>query len=206
LSAALVELTERPVQLRGGAFARALLRLAGWRFHFDGMPARQGVAVFYPHTSNWDFVLSLLGVWSAGVPLHFFVKGSLFRIPLFGRWLRWVGGLPVVRGAPQGAVAQMAEQLRLAKLEDRFLWLGISPEGTRSLGPGWRTGFYRIATRAEVPLCLIAMDYGQRRLAIDSYWRLSGDMQSDFAVFAGRLAGVRGLRPQLAAPVRPLES
>jgi 1-acyl-sn-glycerol-3-phosphate acyltransferase len=206
LSAALVELTERPVQLRGSAIARAVLRLAGWEFHFDGMPSRQGVAVFYPHTSNWDFVMSLLGVWSAGVPLSFFVKHSLFRIPLFGRWLRSVGGLPVVRSARQGAVAQMAEQLRLAKQDDRFLWLGISPEGTRTLTSGWRTGFYRIARQADVPLCLISMDYGRRRLAIDSCWRLSGDMPADFAVFAGRLAGVRGHRPQHAAPVRPLES
>ena len=94
------------MQLRGSALARAVLRLAGWRVAFDGLPARQGVVIVYPHTSNWDFVIGVLAKWGIGIPVAFWGKDSLFRVPLFGRWLRWLGGMPVDRGAPQGAVGR----------------------------------------------------------------------------------------------------
>ncbi|HRI17919.1 MAG TPA: 1-acyl-sn-glycerol-3-phosphate acyltransferase, partial [Burkholderiaceae bacterium] len=124
-------LTQRPVQLHGSRLARALLRLAGWRVLFDGLPAAQGVAIVYPHTSNWDFVVGLLAKWSIGIPVNFWGKDSLFRIPLFGRWVRWVGGVPVDRTHASGVVGSMAASLREAREQGRFQWLALAPEGTR---------------------------------------------------------------------------
>jgi 1-acyl-sn-glycerol-3-phosphate acyltransferase len=198
------ELTERPVQLRGSALARQALHWMGWRVLFDGLPARQGVLVVYPHTSNWDFPVALLAKWAIGIQVTFWGKASLFRVPLFGRWLRWLGGRPVVRDRPQGAVAQMVDAMREARARERFLWLALAPEGTRSRGAGWRSGFYRVAHEAGVPLALVVLDFGHRRIGVDSCWRVSGRMKDDLAVFARRLADCRGRRPQLAAPVRPL--
>ena len=108
---AAVELNERPVQLRGSVLARALLRLAGWRVRFDGLPASQGVAIVYPHTSNWDFPLGILAKWSIGIPVSFWGKDALCKLPLFGRWLRWLGGVPVDRSSHHGIVGAMAESM-----------------------------------------------------------------------------------------------
>jgi len=124
------ELGERPVQLRGSRLARAALRLAGWRLHFDGLPAAQGVVVVYPHTSNWDFPVALLAKWAVGLPVTFWGKDTLFRVPLFGHWLRWLGGLPVARHTRQGAVGQMVDAMRAAREQGRFMWLALAPEGT----------------------------------------------------------------------------
>jgi 1-acyl-sn-glycerol-3-phosphate acyltransferase len=205
LSAAPLELTARPVQLRGNRLARALLRLAGWQLVFDGLPSAQGVAVVYPHTSNWDFVVGMLAKLAVGLPVTFWGKDTLFRIPLFGRWLRYLGGLPVMRHTPQGAVGAMMADMRTARQDGRFMWLALAPEGTRRLTAGWRSGFYRVATAAGVPVGLVVLDYRRKRVGFDSYWLLSGELQADFAVFARRLAGNAGRRPALAAPVRPLE-
>lgn len=203
-AAVLVALPQRPVQLRGSALARAALRLAGWQLQFDGLPAAQGVMAVYPHTSNWDFIIGLLAKWAMGMPAHFWGKASLFRIPLLGRWMTWLGGLPVQRDAPRGQVGAMADALRDARAEGRFMWLALAPEGTRGRTEGWRTGFYRVAHQAEVPLALVVLDWGRKRVGFDSCWQLSGDVQADFAVFAQRLAACRGRRPDMAAPVRPL--
>ena len=86
-----------PVQFAGSAFARWVLTRLGWQVKFEGLPALQGMVVVYPHTSNWDFIVLMLAKWAIGVPVYFWGKDSLFRIPLFGRWLRWLGGVPVVR-------------------------------------------------------------------------------------------------------------
>lgn len=188
--------------LRGSRLARAVLRLFGWRVRFEGLPSAQGVAVAYPHTSNWDFVVGLLAKWAIGFPITFWGKDTLFRVPVFGAWLRWLGGIPVDRGAPQGIVGQMAGRLREARERDEFLWLALAPEGTRSLTAGWRSGFYQVAVQADVPLALAFFDYGRKEIGVDSFWRLSGDRAQDIAVIAARLADRRGCRPQLASPIR----
>lgn len=192
------------MQLHGSAVARTLLRLAGWRVLFDGLPAQQGVVLVYPHTSNWDFVVGMLTKWAIGIPASFWAKESLFRLPLLGRWLRWLGGLPVGRHTPGGAVGQMMTDMAIAAREGRFMWLALAPEGTRRLGVGWRTGFYRVAMAAGAPVALVRLDYGRRVVGFDSFWRLSGDIEADFADFATHLAGVRGCRHGAASPVTPI--
>jgi 1-acyl-sn-glycerol-3-phosphate acyltransferase len=195
-------LTERPIQLRGSALVRAALALAGWRVVFDGLPTRQGVLIIYPHTSNWDFVIGVFAKWSIGIPLAFWSKDSLFKLPLFGRWLRWIGGVPVDRHNPQGAVGAMVARFAQARANDEFLWLALAPEGTRSYRDCWRSGFYQVALQAGVPLALAFFDYAERRVGVDCFIRLTGDAGRDMALIESRLGHRRGRRPQLAAPVR----
>jgi 1-acyl-sn-glycerol-3-phosphate acyltransferase len=197
-----VELTERPVQLRGSRLARTLLRLAGWRLMFDGLPARQGVAIVYPHTSNWDFVVGVLAKWAIGIPVVFWGKATLFELPLLGRWLRWLGGLPVDRRQPGGAVREMVRRMHAARARGDFLWLALAPEGTRAAAPGWRSGFHRVAVDAGVPLALVQLDFARRAVGIHACLRLSGDGDADLAEIARRSVGVQGYRPQLASPIR----
>ena len=87
-----VELKDRPVQLQGSRLALWCLNRAGWQLDFDGLPARQGVIAVYPHTSNWDFIVGIFAKWAMGLNVTIWGKDSLFRIPLFGPWLRWMGG------------------------------------------------------------------------------------------------------------------
>lgn len=202
----IVELPARPVQLRGSRLARAALRWVGWRVQFDGLPARQGVLIIYPHTSNWDFVIGMLAKWAMGIPVVFWGKHSLFRLPLFGRWLRWIGGVPVDRHNAGGAVGAMVDQFAQARANDHFLWLALSPEGTRSYRDGWRSGFYQVATQAELPLALAFFDYRARSVGVDSFIRLSGDAGRDMAHIERILGRHRGCRPELAAPVRLRQS
>lgn len=190
------------VQPRGSAFGVWLLRRLGWRVHFDGLPTQQGVLLVYPHTSNWDFVVLVLAKWALGVQGSFWGKGSLFDIPLLGRWLRWLGGVPVDQHAPQGLVGQMAERMRQEKEAGRYFWLALSPEGTRKARPGWRTGFYRVAVQTGVPVGLIRLDFGQREVSAVDFFYLSGDEAHDMARLAAVFQGVQGLRPALASPIR----
>lgn len=192
------------VRFRGARLARALLRLAGWRVVEEGFPGRQGVAIVYPHTSNWDFVVGVLAKWAIGIPVRFWGKDTLFDVPLFGRWLRWLGGIPIERRSPRGAVGAMVHTMREAVARDELLWLALSPEGTRRRTPGWRSGFYRVALDAGVPLALVALDYSRREVRVCGFLRLSGDAARDYACLAEAFAGVRGLRPAQASPVQAL--
>ncbi|MDH4287867.1 MAG: 1-acyl-sn-glycerol-3-phosphate acyltransferase [Aquincola sp.] len=199
---AIGDLHERAVQLHGSGLARRVLGAFGWHVRFNGLPSRQGVVIVYPHTSNWDFVIGLLAKWSIGFPLSFWGKDSLFSVPLFGRWLRWVGGVPVDRKHPRGVVGQMIERMQAAKANDEFCWLALAPEGTRSYRAHWRTGFYQVALNADVPLGLAYFDFVDRVVGVDTFVRLSGDAQADMAAIGSRLGHRRGCNPHLAAPVK----
>lgn len=197
-----MRITERSVRLPGSALARRLLRLAGWKVVFDGLPARQGVVIIYPHTSNWDFLIGILAKWAIGIPAAFFIEDSFFKVPLFSRWIGWLGGFPIDRRAPNGIVGQMGEALLAARARNRFLWLAITPEGTRSYRDAWRSGFYHVTLAARVPLGLAAFDYARREVRFDTFLQLSGHVDADMAEIAAVLGQATGKRPDLAAPIR----
>ncbi len=199
-------LLPHPVQMRGSRLASAVLKVSGWTLQFQGLPTLQGVFVVYPHTSNWDFVVAVLAKWALGVQLNFWGKDSLFKIPGLGRWLRWIGGIPAVRDVPGGLVGQAVAGMQAAQRSQRYCWMGLSPEGTRKWTAGWRSGFYQTALQAQVPLCLVQLDYARRRVVATHFYRLSGDEQADMAHIAASFVGVQGHRPQGASPITLLRS
>ncbi|WP_176491247.1 1-acyl-sn-glycerol-3-phosphate acyltransferase [Polaromonas sp. AET17H-212] len=195
-----------PVQFQGSGLARALVRALGWRVDFAGLPTLQGVILVYPHTSNWDFPIAVLLKWAVGLPVQFWGKDTLFRIPLFGAWLRWLGGVPVSRSAPQGVVGQMTAMMKQKKADGQYFWLALSPEGTRRLTDGWRSGFYRLALEADVPVGLAGLDYSRKRLVFRDFVRLTGDEDRDLEYMAKSLQDFHGFRAGAAAPVRLINS
>lgn len=190
----------------GNALAQWLLKRLGWRVHFDGFPAMQGVIVGYPHTSNWDFVLMVLVKWATGLRVQFLAKHSLFAVPVFSRWLRSLGGVPVDRSAARGVVGELVAHVQQQRELRQHCWIGISPEGTRRLTPGWKSGFYQLARQAGVPLGLLRIDYGRREVALNTFMELSGDLTQDYARMSEVYDGVLGFHPRQASPIRPLPS
>lgn len=187
---------------RGSALARRVLRLMGWQLHFEGLPALQGVIVVYPHTSNWDFPVGVLAKWAMGIEAKFWGKHTLFRIPLFGAWLRWLGGVPVDRAAARGVVEQMVDLFERKRQAGEYFWLALTPEGTRSWRPAWRSGFYRVTLGAQVPILLAALDYGRKQVRVMDVIELSGQVDEDMKRIAQAFEGCTGCRPDLAAPIR----
>jgi len=184
----------------GQRSAVRLLNLIGWKFYFKPLPGPCGIAVVYPHTSNYDFFVGLLAKWGAGVAFRWLAKDSLFRGPM-GALMRYWGGVAVDRSAPQGAITRLAQTMRAAP----WFWLAITPEGTRSYRPYWKSGFYRIALAANVPVLLVAIDYGRKAVDVTHTLMLSGDEAADMAAIAAYYAGVRALYPDKAAPIRLAE-
>ena len=190
-----------PVQFKRGRLAQALLEGLGWRLYFRGFPALQGMVVLYPHTSNWDFVVLLITKWALGVQVNFWAKDSLFRYPLFGAWMRWLGGIPVARTNPHGVVQQAVNYFDRCRGEQRYCWLALAPEGTRKYIGGWRSGFYRTAVQTKVPVGLLRLDYVKREISLLDFIYLSGDEATDFARLQGVYSGVTGRHPQNASPI-----
>jgi 1-acyl-sn-glycerol-3-phosphate acyltransferase len=180
----------------GQRAALRLLHLFGWRVRFKPLPGPHGVAVVYPHTSNWDFVVGLLAKWAVGLPFRWLGKESLFQ-GAHGMAMRHWGGMPVERGASTGATERLAETMKAAD----WCWVALAPEGTRSHRPHWRSGFYHLAISAKVPLLIVYIDYPNKELGVVDTIHLSGDQQRDMATIAAAYKGHHGLHPELEAPI-----
>ncbi len=177
--------------------ATRLLRLAGWNLVFRPAPMPKAVVIFYPHTSNWDFVIGILARAALSFPVRWAGKDTLFRWP-FGGLLRKLGGIPVNRRQTTGLVRRLCEEFE----REDSLYLAIAPEGTRSRAEYWKSGFYHLARAAGVPLGLAFIDYNRREIGIDTYIELSGDVEVNLAALRGYYAPKRGKHPQLQGPIR----
>ena len=184
----------------GQRTALRLLNMIGWNVYFKPLPGPHGIAVVYPHTSNNDFFVGLLAKWAVGLQFRWLAKDSLFRGPM-GVLMRYWGGVAVDRSAPQGAIRRLADNM----LASKWFWLAITPEGTRGYRPYWKSGFYRIALAARVPVLLVAIDYGKKVVDVTNTITLTGDEAADMAAIAQAYEGVQAMYPKDAAPIRLAE-
>ena len=125
----------------------------------------------------------------------------MFRIPLFGRWLRWIGGKPVVRNSPQGVVGQAVEALKAANEQGEVLCWALSPEGTRRSTPGWRSGFYQAARGADVPVGMVRIDFARKEVRVVDFVHLTGERDRDMDRFRAAFDGVVAYRPAWMSPI-----
>lgn len=156
---------------------------------------RRFIIIAVPHTSNWDFPNYMGVTRELGLKTHFMAKTQLFRWP-FGRFMRQMGGVPVDRRGSNDMVQQMVAEFAH---RDEFI-LTIAPEGTRKAVTAWRTGFYRIALGAGVPIVCGFMDYGNRRAGLGPVIHPTGDYETDMAPAFAFYAAMAGRNAVHSAP------
>jgi 1-acyl-sn-glycerol-3-phosphate acyltransferase len=169
------------------ALCRLILRVAGWKLDGELPDLPLLVLIAAPHSSWWDGVWGLLMKVAIGADIRFMAKQELFRPPLAGV-LRQLGGIAVDRGATTGVVGQMLAQFD----HQPSLWLGIAPEGTRKPVQRWKSGFWRIAHGAGVPVLPIAFDYPSKSIVIGTPMPTSADLDADLARLRAFYAPFRG--------------
>jgi 1-acyl-sn-glycerol-3-phosphate acyltransferase len=177
--------------------AHGLLKLGGWTPVGSVPDLDKALFIAAPHTSNWDGIWGLIYRVAVDLDIHFFAKKDLFWFPL-GNILRALGGIPLDRNVPGAAVKQAVDAFHA---NDKFFF-GLAPEGTRGLRTHWKTGFYRIAREANVPVVYGFFDYRNRRLGIGPTMELSGDVTADMARIASYYADIEGRHPEKASPIR----
>ena len=148
----------------------------GWKFYgFWPASVKKAVVIVVPHTSWHDFYIGLLVRRILGVEMKFLAKKELFKPP-FGWYFRWMGGTPLDRTAGQNKVEAIAALFS----EKKELRLTIAPEGTRKKVKDWKTGFYYIAKKAEVPIVMVAFDFGKKLVRISQPMTPSNNKEADF--------------------------
>ena len=158
-----------------GKISGAILRLAGWRVEGKKPKEKKYVILAAPHTSNWDFPLARLTNSQLKIKLKLLMKESWFFFPV-NYILKYLGVVPIDRSKPGGLIDYVVD---LFHTNEEFVFT-IAPEGTRSYVEYWKTGFYTIAVKANVPILLAYVDYGKKIAGVGPLIYPSGDSTKDF--------------------------
>jgi 1-acyl-sn-glycerol-3-phosphate acyltransferase len=177
--------------------ATFIYRLIGWRSVFVPPPGPKSVLLVYPHTSNWDFPLGVLFNAKHPIFIHWAGKDTLFR-GLMGVIARALGGVAINRREHTGMVGQLVKVFA----ERESFHLCITPEGTRSKTDHWKSGFYRLALEAKVPVGLGFFDYRNKCVGVERWVTLTGDEEADLAMLRQYYAGKTGCYPEKAGDIR----
>jgi len=156
-------------QLLGGL----VLSVFGWQKAGQVPRAKNIVIIAAPHTTNWDFIFLLAAAYSFGISVNWLGKDSLFRSPL-GPILRYLGGVPVDRSKRNNLVQSLSAQIE----HGSGIALVIPPSGTRRKTEYWKSGFYRIAEAAQIPLVCGYLDYQKKEAGLGPAF-LPSDLSRD---------------------------
>lgn len=156
--------------------ARTLLRLSGWRIAGELPDIPKLVMIVAPHSSNWDGLWGMAVKIACGFEVKVLGKASLFWWPL-GPLLHKLGVVPVDRANAGGVVRQAVETLHGYER----IWFVVTPEGTRKRVDKWKTGFWKIARAADVPILLAYFHYPEKIVGVGPVFYPTGDMEADMA-------------------------
>ena len=159
--------------------ARWFLRIFGWKVEGVVPPIAGNenlILIAGPHTSNWDGVFGFAAILGLDAKITFFGKYTLFSKPILGRFLKYMGGIPVDKSKPGRGLTDVAIE-NMKKLNGSLI--AMSPEGTRAKTEKMRSGFLRIAKAVEGQIFLGAFDFGNKRIVLDKFYSPSGNNEED---------------------------
>lgn len=179
---------------------RSIIRLTGWRVT-GGVPASKSMIIIAaPHTTNWDLFFLLGAAYSFGLQIKWLVKSNVF-FPVVGSILSFLGGIPVDRSTRNNMVKNLADFIANSK----GTCIVIPPSGTRAYTEYWKSGFYRIAMAANVPICCGYLDYEQKEAGLGLSFQPSGDIAADMDRIRAFYADKKGKYPDKKSRIRMRE-
>ena len=167
--------------------SKLILKINGWKIIGVSTYPEKCLVITAPHTSNWDFFIGRCYAYIINIKPKYMAKSELF-LPFLGTLIKWNGGIPVYRKAKHNVVDQVVKMINSSSA----IIIGIAPEGTRSKVEKWKTGFYYIALKANVPILLLKMDYKTKEIGVVCSFMPCGDFESDMIFIQEKYKNVKG--------------
>jgi len=170
--------------------AKNIYHFLGWKV--EGRyphTLKKKIVIVAPHTSNMDFYIGFLAKTWLNVTGTFYAKGELFK-GIVGWILALLGGRPVDRSKRENLVTKAVKDFN----DNETHTVLLAPEGTRKKVNKFKSGFYFMALKANVPIVPVAIDYLHKVIKILPNYYIQGKGESEieeirqmFKEFQGRI-------------------
>lgn len=177
---------------------KLIFKIFGWKVsHYLSNDIKKCVIIVAPHTSNWDFIFGMGAVKVMKLNQRFVIKKEWIRFP-FKKLMFSLGALPIDRNKKNSSDDKKSSVDVIAELfENRDeLRMIITPEGTRSKVEKWKTGFYYVALKANVPIALAFINYETKTCGVDKIIYPTGDFNADMKQIMDFYKNIKGKNPQ----------
>lgn len=171
--------------------AKFIFWISGWKTAGEPPAFKKYVAILAPHTSGWDLILGLCARYIFQLNVSLLAKREIFKFPV-GPVLRALGGIPVDRSSSHNLVDQA---VAMFNEKENFI-LAIAPEGTRQYAPKWKTGFYYIALKAQVPIVFAYIDFPNKTVGLGQAFYPTGDIDKDMEAIMAFYRLIKGKHPE----------
>jgi|TARA_A100000164_G_scaffold66039_1_gene54730 1-acyl-sn-glycerol-3-phosphate acyltransferase len=162
-----------------------LNKLIRWKFIGSFPEDEKYIIAVVPHSSYFDLIIAVLIRTYSGLKIKFIGKKELFN-PLTAFFFKFLGGIPVDRSENSNLVDSVVNLFHLDKIQI----LAIAPEGTRKKVKKWKTGFYYIALKANLPILMVSFDYEKKQVKIHKKFFPTGNIKADFSQLEIMVSGV----------------
>ncbi len=162
--------------------SRLIILVKGWTYNVDIIkPIDKCVLIVAPHTSAWDMAIGKSVFVLAKIPARIAIKKEAFFWPM--NWiLRYLGGIPIDRTPREGNTRRkisLVDAMANSMKKEKRICMVITPEGSRGKRKQWKTGFYHIAVKSNVPIALGYLDYDIKEAIVDKILFPTGDIDID---------------------------
>ncbi|GJM60870.1 MULTISPECIES: 1-acyl-sn-glycerol-3-phosphate acyltransferase [Persicobacter] len=181
--------------------SKIIFKVSGWKIEGDShIGLKKAVVIAAPHTSNWDFIYARAAFFLLGLPVKYTIKREWTDNKVFGGLLKRLGAIGIDRrpkGMRDDQKLSMVEAMANLYKENDEMMIMITPEGTRKYVEKWKSGFYRLAEMAEVPIALGYLDFERKRAGIHSVYHPTGNYDQDLEEIMSFYRTVKGKHPEL---------
>ncbi len=165
------------------SFARLIFKITGWQV-VGTFPdtLKKAVIIAAPHTTYWDFFYARIAFFIMGIPMKVTIKKEVVNHSVFGWFVRALGAIAIDRTPKEGNLKKkrsMVDAMVDLIEESDGLIMMVTPEGTRKYVKKWKSGFYRVAEQANVPIVLGYLDYAKKHAGIGPVFYPTGNYEKD---------------------------
>ena len=177
--------------------AHKIFYILGWKIVGNLPDKKKFVVIIAPHTSNWDFFMFILVKFACKIKVCFIGKHTIFIGPI-GWLLKRLGGIPVERSNSHNIVDTIANEF---SKRDTMIF-ALSPEGTRSYLDHWKSGFYHIARKANIPVVIAFLDTSTKTIGWGPSLIMTDDKHKDLDEIRLFYSDKIGFKPHKYSQVR----
>jgi 1-acyl-sn-glycerol-3-phosphate acyltransferase len=169
----------------------------GWTIIGAKPTVKKAVFIGFPHTSNWDFFLFMGVIHHFDIQVRFLIKDGLMKWPLSLLFTR-LGAVPVDRSSHHHLIESVVRSFD----ENDEMMLLVAPEGTRGRSDHWKSGFWRMAEAADVPVIMSFIDGETKTTGFGPTVKVDGDPEAFMELAREFYADKHGLDPRNRGPVQ----
>ncbi len=170
------------------------VKLFGWKIDCEKPCSPRYIMLSSPYSGTWSAILSMAIAFKLRSPIYWVGCSALFKNPITGTLVRYLGGVPDV---DQVDDSHIAKAVTAFSCHSRLV-LSLTPGKTSQPQNQWNTHFWNIANQAKLPVLPSYIDKSRKVAGLGAPYHITGNQSRDIANLQAFYANLQRKYPENA--------